>query len=176
MGPWWFLSEENTKESRSSVYTFLISGSPYTGSIHGEAASETVRKLKNRPSACWCSGPGQLNIVHRLGDWHRVTHKCPRNGAAGIFCGTEDGRHACTSFPRLLIPTVRGVLRCWIHLASSHLRGPSRDRGLSHRQKCPPLVNPFSSFRHPVMLSNNKVFNYSISSPQSLSAGEALSP
>jgi hypothetical protein len=33
-------------------------------SIHGEAASETVRKLKTRLSARRWSGPEQLNIAH----------------------------------------------------------------------------------------------------------------
>jgi hypothetical protein len=86
--------------------------------IHGEAAPETVRMLKSRLLACSWSGPEQPNIVHclRAGHWHRVTHRCPRNGAVGIRTSNlgsvelrTAGMHARTSFPRLLIPTVRDV-------------------------------------------------------------------
>jgi hypothetical protein len=104
---------------RSSVYTLLsVHSSHQRSSIHGGAAPETVHMLKSSLLACSWSGPEQPNIGHCLqaGHWHRVTHRCPRNGAVGIRTSNlgsvelrTAGMHARTSFPRLLIPTVRDV-------------------------------------------------------------------
>jgi hypothetical protein len=61
------------------------------------------------------------------------------------FCGTEDGRHACTHLvPQIADPNGQGCARCWIHLATSHLHDPSRDRGLSTGRN----AHPSSTLSH----------------------------
>jgi hypothetical protein len=105
-----------------------------------------------------------------------VTHRCPRNGAAGIRAsslGSVELRTAGTHAPGSPdFPSQRSGMcplldtSCGLPLTRSQPR-----QGSIHRQKCPPLFNPFSLFRHPVLFFNNKVSSSSILSPQSLPAG-----